>query len=210
MRPKSPEPPRFATWLLVLFTPILDNKPLAGDLIEAFKQGRSSSWYWRQVLSAILVSLSSLLHRNLASLVYAIVCGMAISRAWFFMFPNAEHASWLPKVFALYAKGYPLPWPWSLLYQTAFLVAFQLAPIIAALVAYLAVSGALRQGRFFRALVLAGAALTISDVIFPFLVIILSPIGRIGWALISMGPAIALLVGIRTAGVGREARFVRV
>jgi hypothetical protein len=27
---------------------------LAGDLIERYHQGRSATWYWRQVLAAIL------------------------------------------------------------------------------------------------------------------------------------------------------------
>jgi hypothetical protein len=32
---------------------------LAGDLLEQYRQGRSTAWYWRQVLSAIVVSLAS-------------------------------------------------------------------------------------------------------------------------------------------------------
>jgi len=51
--PNSLEPPRLATWLLERSLPAGKNAPLAGDLIEGFKQGRSSSWYWRQVLWAI-------------------------------------------------------------------------------------------------------------------------------------------------------------
>lgn len=210
MRPKSAEPPRLATWLLEQFTPVLDNKPLAGDLIETFKGGRSSGWYWRQVLSAILVSLTTFLHRNLAVIAYAIGCGMAISRAWFFIFPNAKHACAFPKIFALYAKGYPLQWPWSLLYQTAFLIAFQFAPIVVALVAYLAVSHRLLRGHLFSSLVLVSVVLTIGNVILPFLAVILSPMGWIGWMLVSTVPAIALLFGIGKARVGREPRSVRV
>ena len=44
-------PPRLATLLLRGLAP--PNDPLAGDLAEEFAAGRSASWYWRQVGSAI-------------------------------------------------------------------------------------------------------------------------------------------------------------
>lgn len=46
-------PPRLATILLEHFGPESNKEALAGDLLESFRQGRSSAWYWRQVLSAI-------------------------------------------------------------------------------------------------------------------------------------------------------------
>ena len=46
-------PPTVASWLLrhLAFGP---DDALAGDLVEQFQQGRSSLWYWRQVLWTIL------------------------------------------------------------------------------------------------------------------------------------------------------------
>jgi len=50
---KSSNPPRLAVWLLENYGPEVNQEALAGDLYENFSQGRSSGWYWRQVLSAI-------------------------------------------------------------------------------------------------------------------------------------------------------------
>jgi hypothetical protein len=50
---KSSDPPRLAVWLLEEFGPEVNREALTGDLNEAMAQGRSSAWYWRQVLAAI-------------------------------------------------------------------------------------------------------------------------------------------------------------
>jgi hypothetical protein len=49
------QPPRLATWLLqhLAFGPRRES--LLGDLIEQYRNGRSPTWYWWQVLTAILV-----------------------------------------------------------------------------------------------------------------------------------------------------------
>jgi hypothetical protein len=44
-------PPRLASLLLERFAP--GNEALHGDLDEEFSSGRSSVWYWRQVMAAI-------------------------------------------------------------------------------------------------------------------------------------------------------------
>lgn len=60
----SLDPPKLATWLLEQFFPVLQNAPLAGDLVESFKQGRSAGWYWRQVFWAILIGLLNLFRKR--------------------------------------------------------------------------------------------------------------------------------------------------
>ncbi len=47
-------PPALATWMLKHLVPGEGNEALEGDLLEEFQRRRSASWYWRQVLAAIL------------------------------------------------------------------------------------------------------------------------------------------------------------
>jgi hypothetical protein len=49
----SAKPPRLAAWILQHFGPELNHEALTGDLNEAFQQGRSKAWYWRQIVAAI-------------------------------------------------------------------------------------------------------------------------------------------------------------
>jgi hypothetical protein len=49
----SAKPPRLAAWILQEFGSELNHEALAGDLNEAFQQGRSKGWYWRQVVAAV-------------------------------------------------------------------------------------------------------------------------------------------------------------
>ena len=47
---RSQHPPHLAQLLLNRLAP---NEPLAGDLQEEYRSGRSTVWYWRQVIAAI-------------------------------------------------------------------------------------------------------------------------------------------------------------
>jgi hypothetical protein len=49
-------PPRLATWLLERFVSGPRRESLVGDLHEQYLQGHSTAWYWRQVVTAIVVS----------------------------------------------------------------------------------------------------------------------------------------------------------
>jgi len=193
IKAKSVEPPKLATWLLSRFSP--GSGPLAGDLIEAFKHGRSSGWYWRQVFVTILIALPQLMRKHLALSTYTVACGVAISVAWFFMFPNAARASAFPTVFALYARGYVMDWPWSIVYQIAFLTTFQAAIVAVALIAHLASYHQLRRRSLLRALPVVVFVLAISNVALPLLSGLLSGVEWFGWVLLSAPGAIALIFG---------------
>jgi hypothetical protein len=54
---KALRPPILATKLLERLISGPHGDALAGDLMEQYRQGRSSAWYWRQALIAIVVSL---------------------------------------------------------------------------------------------------------------------------------------------------------
>jgi preprotein translocase subunit SecY len=47
------QPPALATWLLKRAA--RGNEPLVGDLLEEYRRGRSAVWYWRQVLTTVVV-----------------------------------------------------------------------------------------------------------------------------------------------------------
>jgi hypothetical protein len=60
------------------------NPALAGDLVEEYQHGRSSAWYWRQVLTAILVGAWSDLRQHQLLALRAIITGWAV----FWVFSN--------------------------------------------------------------------------------------------------------------------------
>src|SRR5438128_8487391 len=53
---RSDQPPAVATWLLKRFGCRPQNEAILGDLIEQYRNGRHSLWYWRQIVTAIAVS----------------------------------------------------------------------------------------------------------------------------------------------------------
>ena len=132
------KPPRVATWLLERLRPT--NGPLAGDLVEEHRRGRSAAWYWRQVVVAICVAQSRHL-RGLGILTLSMVVGFLITVAFigpvhnFIMGPVQGVAApgtayvWVQPfdAFVLYAQiaalgGFVLATP-VLFYQAWFVVA---------------------------------------------------------------------------------------
>jgi hypothetical protein len=61
---RAAEAPRLATWLLNHSEPADRNEALIGDLAEQYRQGRSRSWYWRQVVIVVLVGYCKELARG--------------------------------------------------------------------------------------------------------------------------------------------------
>jgi hypothetical protein len=58
---------------------------LIGDLDEQFAGGRSSSWYWRQVLAAIIVGTARDLRDHKRVAVRAVLIGWAVLIPWFYI-----------------------------------------------------------------------------------------------------------------------------
>jgi hypothetical protein len=78
---KLAAPPRLPTWLLNQVAP---NEALAGDLIEQFRQGRSSLWYWRQVIVAMVISVYDGIRYHKGAAGRAVLMGLALM--WLFGF----------------------------------------------------------------------------------------------------------------------------
>jgi hypothetical protein len=53
---RATRPPRLSTWLLERFVGGPRRESLVGDLLEQYPRRRSAAWYWRQVITTIMVS----------------------------------------------------------------------------------------------------------------------------------------------------------
>jgi hypothetical protein len=71
---KSTHPPRLATKLLEALVSQRTSEALVGDLIEQY-QRRSRGWYWRQVLTALVISARRELRAHRLSAVSAVLIG---------------------------------------------------------------------------------------------------------------------------------------
>jgi len=223
----SLEPPKLATWLLEQFSPVLE-APLAGDLIESFRQGRSSGWYWRQVLWAILVAFLCSSRKQWGRLAYAVVCGGLVSATWFSMFPKTastyvqsitestgvhferiqvQEVRALPGVFDLYAKSYGIHWPWSLVYQVAFQTIFQAVIITFAVCAYFGFARILKVQNLPGALLVVVVVLAGSNLAVTFLTVI-QPLRLAVWLVLISTPTLAMIIGTWMTDPARTAWFV--
>jgi hypothetical protein len=52
----TPQPPRVAAWLFNCLAFSRHDEAIIGDLDESYNNGRSRSWYWRQVFFAVVVA----------------------------------------------------------------------------------------------------------------------------------------------------------
>jgi hypothetical protein len=71
----APRPPRFATWLLEHFVSGPRRQSLVGDLHEKYLQGYSTAWYWRQVVTTIVVSATRDISANRRLALRAVAMG---------------------------------------------------------------------------------------------------------------------------------------
>ena len=81
MNQPRPEPPSSAIWLLHHLLPAERREALLGDLLEQHHQGRSSRWFWREVLVALVLSLGTTLRTRRIEIAFAIV-GTALQGIW--------------------------------------------------------------------------------------------------------------------------------
>lgn len=130
---KSSKPPAAAMWLLEHLMPGGKNEALTGDLLEEFKKRQSSTWYWHQVLLAIMVRFAAELRRQPLTIALAV--------PWTFA---AQLLYWqlliIPRLHSLFWWWIRLVWPVSLVYQIGLKTALDGFMLLMALVLYLAVT----------------------------------------------------------------------
>jgi hypothetical protein len=120
------EPPALATWMLDHLRSRGTDEALSGDLLEAFRSGRSAGWYWYQVIVAIAIAWGRNVWRHRITLFFAAIWSV-FSPAWLL----------LPVRFSLdslVGDTSQIPWPWS------FICACVFAAVIAMLFIWLGVA----------------------------------------------------------------------
>jgi hypothetical protein len=77
------EPPKLALWLLKQWSSPYQRDSLLGDLNELYCAGRSSVWYWRQVLAALILgrvrALRSVKKTNLGTMLLRLVNALLLA-----------------------------------------------------------------------------------------------------------------------------------
>jgi hypothetical protein len=74
---RTSHPPTVATWLLEHLRSGKESESLMGDLVEEYGRRRSNAWYWRQVLTAIVMSCCEELRAHVLLAIKATVTGLA-------------------------------------------------------------------------------------------------------------------------------------
>jgi hypothetical protein len=134
----SAGPPRLATWILLYLMPGEHNEALAGDLFESVRAGRSSVWYWRQVLNAVIIRWLGSLFRHWPALVFA-TAWATLSPAWNLLIIRLYNTN------NLIGPVWRLPWPWSTVCASGLSLAETLLFVWTGVLIYLLLlSGALR------------------------------------------------------------------
>jgi hypothetical protein len=200
-------PPRLATWILLHLMPGERNEALAGDLHESFRAGRSSIWYWRQVLNAVVIRWLGSLFNHWPALFFA-AAWATLSPTWIFLIHKLYRTN------SLIGYAWRLPWPWSTVCYLGLSAAESLLFIWAGLLIYLLVHlilfGTAKHWRLRRAIVasLAGFVLGSACDVVILLMLIDRPMYRgvgieISTALISLPHLIATFctfLGSRSKG----------
>jgi hypothetical protein len=77
------KPPIYATGLLLRLGP--QDESFIGDLVEEYAAGRSRAWYWRQVLSAVVLASVRQIGAHPARALAAVTTGWAALLLFFFL-----------------------------------------------------------------------------------------------------------------------------
>lgn len=127
MKPK--DPPAIATWMLEHLTLGRKNEALAGDLLEEFSRGRPATWYWRQVLVAIVVGFAGELRTQWPAIFYATLCVIPVPAYWMLAVDKVMNGPF-------FTRRWQLDWPYSTICDQILFWGSQLIYIWFALIIY--------------------------------------------------------------------------
>lgn len=127
MRPK--DPPTIATWMLEHLAVGRKNEALAGDLLEEFRHGRPATWYWRQVLVAIVVGFAAEVRTQWPAIVYTTLCVIPVPAYWMLAFNKVM-------ISPFFARRWQLDWPYSTICDQILFWGSQLIYIWFAMIVY--------------------------------------------------------------------------
>jgi hypothetical protein len=111
MSPKNP--PALAAWVLKHVVVGRPNEALAGDLLEEFRSGRSSVWYWRQVLIVMALQWSRELSTHWAALLFAALWTLPEPLFRIFLVARLAESPFV-------SQRWHLRWPYSTMADLAF------------------------------------------------------------------------------------------
>ena len=132
------QPPVLAAWMLKHLTAGEPDEGLAGDLVEELRLGRSSAWYWRQMLAAILASYRRVFTERWTALVFAVFwSSLAPGWEWLVHAGNNQEIS---------RPVHGLGWPWTPLCRLILALSLRLAFVWGGLLLYLVVDGRWSDG----------------------------------------------------------------
>jgi hypothetical protein len=114
---KRKNPPAIARWILEHLVPGKKNDALSGDLLEEFRCGRSSLWYWRQVLAAFVVGCMGVLRASWLAFVFAFLWAIPASAFWIAVI------RWQSGTFL--NRRWDFPWPYSMICELALTFGWQ-------------------------------------------------------------------------------------
>lgn len=77
------QPPSMAQWLLKQLSSPYQREALLGDLLEMYRAGRTRTWYWRQVIAALILAqaraLSSLSGKSFGPALLRLIKGLLLA-----------------------------------------------------------------------------------------------------------------------------------
>lgn len=108
------QPPKLAVRMFSFFVPFHVRETLLGDLLEKFQEVQSPTWFWREVVTAILLSLTGLFRPRLSAVIFAIA-GTVSEQLWFRS--QCWKAVWQSSMFqSLYGRVVQWPFPLGVIY----------------------------------------------------------------------------------------------